>query len=177
MDKKLKIFDINGNVKGSYSPQNHVNKNLNETDDSRQKSSSSDTDSASESFMSKEIYERNIREQLALDALNDWKNLATVSLVPEHVETRSLYNTEAGTDLEQGKIQMWIDMFPILNEARHTFKPVDVSERKPKRFQLRIAVFNTKDVILDDVNILTGEKSSDIYVKAFMCDKVCGVSD
>ncbi len=174
MDKKLTIFDINGNPKASYSPQSHHGRaNHTETDDSRHnKSSSSDTDSASETFISKEILERNIREQLALDALNDWKTLTNVSLVPEHVETRSLYNTEAGTDLEQGKVQMWIDMFPILNEARHAFKPVDISERKPKRFQLRVVILNTNEVILDDVNLLTGEKSSDIYVKAFMCDKV-----
>ncbi len=173
MDKKLTIFDINGNALASYSPQNYQNKNNNETDDSRHKSSSStETDSNSESFISKKIHEKDMREQLALDALNDWKTITNVSLVPEHVETRSLYNPESGTDLEQGKIQMWIDMFPILNEARYYFKPVDISERKPKRFHLRIIVFNTSDVILDDENILTGEKSSDIYIKAFMCDKI-----
>jgi otoferlin len=92
--------------------------------------------------------------------------------VPEHVETRSLYNPEAGPELEQGKIQMWIDIFPLGEYRKDSIpKPVDVSVRKPKKFQLRVIIFNTKDVILDDTNILTGEKTSDIYVKGFLCDR------
>jgi hypothetical protein len=49
--------------------------------------------------------------------------------------------------------------------------PVDISKRKPKKFQLRIIIFDTTEVILDDRNFLTGELSSDIYVKAFMSHK------
>jgi hypothetical protein len=93
-----------------------------------------------------------------------------IFLVPEHVETRSLYSPEMGPELEQGKIQMWIDMFPyedyqdsILMGSK--FTPVDIEVRKPKRFELRVIVYNTKEVILDDTNPLTGEKSSDIYIK------------
>ena len=57
------------------------------------------------------------------------------------------------------------------NTIAHTFKPVDVSVRKPKKFQLRVIIYNTEDVILDDVNLVTGEKTSDIYVKGFLCDQ------
>ena len=92
--------------------------------------------------------------------------------MPEHVETRSLYNPEVGPELEQGKIQMWIDIFPVSENRKDTLpKPVDVNVRKPKKFQLRVIIYNTKDVILDDVNLITGERSSDIYVKGFLCDK------
>lgn len=76
---------------------------------------------------------------------------------------------------------MWIDMFLMedyhqsasqqsTGTDRHYFSPhpVDVSLRKPKKFQLRVIVFNTKDVILDDVNLVTGERKSDIYVKGFL---------
>lgn len=32
-------------------------------------------------------------------------------------------------------------------------------------YELRVIIWNTEDVVLDDVNPLTGEMSSDIYVK------------
>ena len=67
---------------------------------------------------------------------------------------------------------MWIDIFPINESKRLTLpKPVDISIRKPKKFQLRVIIYNTKEVFLDDRNPLTGEQSSDIYVKGFVCDK------
>lgn len=62
-------------------------------------------------------------------------------------------------------------MFPILNDTRSHFKPVDITLRKPKQFQLRVIIYNAKQVILDDTNPLTGQKSSDIYFKGFMCDR------
>lgn len=112
-------------------------------------------------------------------ALHDWYNLTGSSLVCEHVETRSLYNPDT-PDIEQGKLEMWIDMFSmedINNSATSAFtptvpRPVDITPRKPKRFQLRVIIYNTEDVILDDVNPLTGEKTSDIYVRGFLCDHV-----
>ncbi len=67
---------------------------------------------------------------------------------------------------------MWIDMFPI-NECKieNMASMIDISIRKPKRFQLRVVILNTKEVILDDTNLITGEKTSDIYVKGFLCDR------
>jgi hypothetical protein len=35
-------------------------------------------------------------------------------------------------------------------------------------YELRCIIWNTDDVVLDDVNILTGEASSDIYVKGWI---------
>lgn len=32
-------------------------------------------------------------------------------------------------------------------------------------YELRVIIWNTEDVVLDDVNPVTGEMSSDIYVK------------
>ena len=117
---------------------------------------------------------RLMKEQLALDALNKWEELTNVPLVPEHVEVRSLYNPEMGAELEKGKIHMWIDMFAFKEATVNTPnmyqipEPIDISLRKPKKFQLRIIIFDTTEVILDDTNWLTGEKSSDIYVRALL---------
>lgn len=123
-----------------------------------------------------------LKEKLALKALNEWETITGSSLVKEHVETRSLFNPET-PDIEQGKLEMWIDMFSmedinnLMSSSQHVQsyqipKPVDITPRKPKKFQLRIIIYNTEEVILDDVNPMTGEKTSDIYIKSFLCDKI-----
>uniref|UniRef100_A0A672RKG2 Otoferlin n=1 Tax=Sinocyclocheilus grahami TaxID=75366 RepID=A0A672RKG2_SINGR len=42
---------------------------------------------------------------------------------------------------------------------------LDISPRKPKKFELRVIVWNTDEVVLEDDDIFTGEKSSDIFVR------------
>ena len=57
---------------------------------------------------------------------------------------------------------MWVDIFP---KSANIPPPVDISPRKPENYVLRIVVWNTKAVILDETSVATGEKMSDIYVK------------
>lgn len=46
--------------------------------------------------------------------------------------------------------------------------PVDISPRKPKSYELRIVIWNTDEVVLEDDAFFSGEKMSDIYVKGWL---------
>ena len=42
---------------------------------------------------------------------------------------------------------------------------VDISPRKPTSWELRVIVWNTDEVVLEDDAFFSGDKMSDIYVK------------
>lgn len=80
------------------------------------------------------------------------------------METRTLYHP-GRPGLSQGKLEVWLDMFPMDLLPR---PPVDISPRKPVSYELRVIIWNTDDVVLEDDAFLTGEKMSDIYVKGWL---------
>uniref|UniRef100_A0A8C2KMM9 Fer-1 like family member 6 n=1 Tax=Cyprinus carpio TaxID=7962 RepID=A0A8C2KMM9_CYPCA len=106
-------------------------------------------------------------EHLALKVLQRWSEMPNggCKLVPEHIETRALYLKDK-PGIDQGHLQMWVDIFPM--DMPHPGPPVDISPRKPKGYELRIIIWNTEDVILEDTNFITGQQSSDIYVKGWL---------
>uniref|UniRef100_A0A3Q1BXL8 C2 domain-containing protein n=1 Tax=Amphiprion ocellaris TaxID=80972 RepID=A0A3Q1BXL8_AMPOC len=106
-------------------------------------------------------------EHLSLKILHRWAEIPAVGcrLVPEHIETRTLFN-KARPGMDQVLKLHVVDMFPV--DLPHPGPSVDISPRKPKGYELRIIIWNTEDVILEDSNFLTGQKSSDIYVKGWL---------
>ncbi|XP_017891089.1 otoferlin-like isoform X4 [Ceratina calcarata] len=113
------------------------------------------------------VHAKGIEEHLALAVLHQWHAFPRIgcALVPEHVETRPLYNPEK-PGIEQGKLEMWVDMFPM--DMPSPGPPLEISPRKPKSYELRVIIWNTDDVVLEDDAFFTGEKMSDIYVKGWL---------
>lgn len=115
--------------------------------------------------MSRVTKDEDKRERLALTVLNNFDQIPGIGykFVPEHVETRSLYRKDR-PGIEQGKLLMWVEIF---DPKRTITEPVDITPIPPRRYELRVIIWNTKDVILDEQNIF-GKRMSDIYLKGYI---------
>ena len=61
---------------------------------------------------------------------------------------------------------MWVDMFPM--DMPPPKIQVDISPRKPTSWELRVIIWNTDEVVLEDDAFFSGDKMSDIYVKGWL---------
>ncbi|XP_039312849.1 otoferlin [Solenopsis invicta] len=108
-----------------------------------------------------------IEECMALSVLHHWQDFPTCgcALVPEHVERRPLFNVKR-PGLEQGKLEMWVDLFRIGQLPPKS--AVNITPPTPEEYEIRVIVWNTENVPLTESQFLTGEKCSDIYVKGWI---------
>ena len=81
------------------------------------------------------------------------------SLKNKPIEFRQLYHKS--TKVSQGIVKWWIEIIPtetlVLNES-----PWNICKRPPSKFEVRLVVWETKDV-----KIMDWEGTSDIYVRAY----------
>ncbi|CAH1957367.1 unnamed protein product [Acanthoscelides obtectus] len=68
--------------------------------------------------------------------------------------------------MTKGKLQLWIDILPITDLPAP--RQVDITPRKPINYELRVIIWKVENVLLDEVDLLSGERKSDIYVKGVM---------
>uniref|UniRef100_A0A914DU53 C2 domain-containing protein n=1 Tax=Acrobeloides nanus TaxID=290746 RepID=A0A914DU53_9BILA len=66
-----------------------------------------------------------------------------MGLVPEHVETRPLYHSKKRPYKETGRVELFVDLFPI--QLGPIPPPIDISPRKPRSFQLRLVVWKARN--------------------------------
>lgn len=105
-------------------------------------------------------------EDKALEALHAYQNLPNgYRLVPEHIETRTLYNPQRPS-LPQGEILMWVDLFPM--DQMIVLPPVDIAKQKPKQYELRVIIWNCEKVPLLENSVMLGTASSDVYVRGWL---------
>lgn len=106
--------------------------------------------------------DENYKERLALSVLNNFNRIPGIgyNFVPEYVETRSIYRDDR-PGVEQGKLLMWVEIF---DPKKTVPEAIDITPVPARTYELRVVIWNAKDVILDEKNIF-GKQMSDIYVK------------
>ncbi|ETN75974.1 hypothetical protein NECAME_12002 [Necator americanus] len=70
--------------------------------------------------------------------------LLKMNLVPDHVETRTLFTEMAG-NTPCGELRMFVDLFPLSYGG--VPPPINIVRREPEKYQLRVALFNVSGAI------------------------------
>ncbi|XP_046977570.1 otoferlin-like [Vanessa cardui] len=106
------------------------------------------------------------KENLCLSILHKWHTLPLCGyrLVPDHIETRTLYNPDR-PEIERGKIQMWVDIFP-LDTGVYIPPPIDIALKKTEDYELRVTIYSIRELLVGSDN-LKGQ-FSDIFLRAWL---------
>ncbi|XP_050361233.1 otoferlin-like [Nymphalis io] len=106
------------------------------------------------------------KENLCLSILHKWYTLPVCGyhLVPEHIETRTLYNPDK-PEIEQGKLQMWVDIFS-LDTGVYIPPPIDITPKKTEDYELRVTIYSVRELLVGSDN-LKGQ-FSDIYLRVWV---------
>ena len=67
----------------------------------------------------------------------------------------------------QGSVEMWVDIFDEEHRVGPVPRPIDIAPPPPIEMELRVVVWNTRDVIMVDESI-NEEAMTDIYVRCWM---------
>lgn len=95
-----------------------------------------------------------------IDLENLWFNREWQKYAKKPLERRSLWVPTSSNP--QGKLEMWIDMFPKAEIARHAL--IDISPPPKAKFELRVVVWKTRYVVSKD----TITNQNDLYVRTIL---------
>ena len=84
------------------------------------------------------------------------------SIHDKPIELRSLYHPSSS--IAQGTVRMWVEIHSLA--AGPPEKSRNITMKPPDEFEIRVCVFNTKDVPMDDP-----EGMSDVYIRTFFDSK------
>lgn len=86
------------------------------------------------------------------------------SIKEKPIEYRQLKH--ASSTVSQGVIKMWVEIMPTAKSTAGEDKVWNITPRPQKDYEVRLVVWDTKDVIAQDV-----EGTSDVYIRAFFDTK------
>lgn len=87
--------------------------------------------------------------------LPEWR-----ALMDKPVEYRQIYHPSSA--VSQGQLKMWVEINPASVAPEDEAKLYDISMKPPEEYQMRVAIFDTKDIkMMDD------EGTSDVFCRCF----------
>ena len=105
-----------------------------------------------------------IRQNTALVVLHGWGR--KINAVSRRTHRISFVVRSNVSGHRTGQVRNVVDFFPMSRPTSSAL--MDITPPKPVSYQLRLTIWNTSDVELNDENMITGEKTSDINVKAWI---------